>query len=196
MRVRPETLTDRYASTAGGGANARDTRPRASRSPRRVPMSERPEADDDWSTFDHWEADDVIGIGANLHTEVGKKTRFLMASVIPNKTAEQNIGVQQLAIFAPLPAGARLIIMHGNGIESARLRNGLGMDIYFRRPIQFLAADNNENHNGMIRRHPPKHSRIRMDRRATCGKSSTRSATAPCACSTTAHPSRHSSTNC
>lgn len=122
MRVRPETLTDRYASTAGGGANARDTRPRASRSPRRVPMSERPEADD------------VIGIGANLHTEVGKKTRFLMASVIPNKTAEQNIGVQQLAIFAPLPAGARLIIMHGNGIESARLRNGLGMDIYFADP--------------------------------------------------------------
>lgn len=95
-------------------------------------MSERPEADDDWSTFDHWEEDDVIGIGANLHTEVGKKTRFLMANVIPNnKTAEQNIGVQQLAIFAPLPAGARLIIMHGNGIESARLRNGLGMDIYF-----------------------------------------------------------------
>lgn len=67
-------------------------------------------------------------------TEVGKKTRFLMASVIPNKTAEQNIGVQQLAIFAPLPAGARLIIMHGNGIESARLRNGLGMDIYFADP--------------------------------------------------------------
>ena len=134
MRVRPETLTDRHASTAGGGANARDTRPRASRSPRRVPMSERPEADDDWSTFDHWEADDVIEIGANLHTEVGKKTRFLMASVIPNKTAEQNIGVQQLAIFAPLPAGARLIIMHGNGIESARLRNGLGMDIYFADP--------------------------------------------------------------
>ncbi len=65
-----------------------------------------------------------------------------------------------------------------------------------RRPIQFLAADNNENRNGMIRRHPPKHSRIRMDRRATCGKSSTRSATAPCACSTTAHPSRHSSKNC
>ena len=44
------------------------------------------------------------------------------------------IGVQQLAIFAPLPAGARLIIMHGNGIESARLRNGLGMDIYFADP--------------------------------------------------------------
>lgn len=58
----------------------------------------------------------------------------LMTSVIPNKTAEQNIGVQQLAIFAPLPAGARLIIMHGNGIESARLRNGLGMDIYFADP--------------------------------------------------------------
>ena len=195
MRVRPETLTDRYASTAGGGANARDTRPRASRSPRRVPMSERPEADDDWSTFDHWEADDVIGIGANLHTEVGKKTRFLMASVIPNKTAEQNIGVQH----GHIRPTARRCQTHHHARQRHRIRataQRAGHGHILRRPIQFLAADNNENRNGMIRRHPPKHSRIRMDRRATCEKSSTRSATAPCACSTTAHPSRHSSTNC
>ena len=195
MRVRPETLTDRHASTAGGGANARDTRPRASRSPRRVPMSERPE-----QTM------------TGAHSTIGRRTTSSKSAQPAHRGREedqvshgQRHPQQDRRAEHRGPAAghirptARRCQTHHHARQRHRIRataQRAGHGHILRRPIQFLAADNNENHNGMIRRHPPKHSRIRMDRRATCGKSSTRSATAPCACSTTAHPSRHSSTNC
>ena len=52
-----------------------------------------------------------------------------MARVIPDKTAERSVGAR-LAMFAPLPAAARLSVTHDNGTEfarHARLRDELGM---------------------------------------------------------------------
>ena len=46
----------------------------------------------------------MIGAGCNLHTEVERKTRFLMAGIVPGKTAGESVGAQ-LAMFSPLPAG-------------------------------------------------------------------------------------------
>ena len=45
----------------------------------------------------------------------------------------ESVGAQ-LAMFSPLPAGARVSVTHDNGTEFARhtrLRDGLGMDTYF-----------------------------------------------------------------
>ena len=104
--------------------------------PGRVPISERPPEADGRSAFGHWEADSVIGVGCNLHTEVERRTRFLMARIVPDKTAGESVGAQ-LAMFSPLPAGARVSVTHDNGTEFAhheRLRDGLGMATYFADP--------------------------------------------------------------
>ena len=52
-----------------------------------------------------------------------------MARVIPDKTAERSVGAR-LAMFAPLPAAARLSVTHDNGTgfaRHARLRDEPGM---------------------------------------------------------------------
>ena len=104
--------------------------------PGRAPISERPPEAGDRSGFGHWEADGVIGAGCDLHTEVERKTRFLMAGIVPDKTAGESVGAQ-LAMFSPLPAGARVGVTHDNGTEFARhtrLRDELGMDTCFADP--------------------------------------------------------------
>ena len=132
--------------------------------PGRVPISERPPEAGDRSGFGHWEADGVIGAGCDLHTEVERKTRFLMAGIVPGRTAGESVGVR-LAMFSPLPAGARVSVTHDNGAGFARhtrLRDGLGMDTYFADPYSSRRRGSNENRNGMIRRYLPKRSEIRM----------------------------------
>ena len=115
------------AGTAAGGRRAPDPRPSA----------QRPPEADGRSAFGHWEADSVIGVGCNLHTEVERRTsRFLMARIVPDKTAGESVGAQ-LDMFSPLPAGARVSVTHDNGTEFAhheRLRDGLGMATYFADP--------------------------------------------------------------
>lgn len=120
MRVCPETVcrwiyADRHRRECwarrlprGHGRRRRRGGGRTSRFPipGRVPISERPSEAGDRSGFGHWEADGVIGAGCNPHTEVERKTRFLMARIVPGRTAGESVGAQ-LAMFSPLPAGAR-----------------------------------------------------------------------------------------
>ena len=179
MRVCPETiyrwvyssrpLRERWARCLPRGHRRRRRHGgrRTSRFPipGRVPISERPPEAGDRSGFGHWEADSVIGAGCNLHTEVERKTRFLMAGIVPGKTAGESVGAR-LAMFSPLPAGARVGVTHDNGTGFARhtrLRDGPGMDTCFADPYSSRRRGSNENGNGMIRRYPPKRSEIRMD---------------------------------
>ncbi|WP_340503334.1 IS30 family transposase [Bifidobacterium breve] len=74
--------------------------------PGRVSISRRPPEADDRSGFGHWEADGAVGVGCDPHTEVERRTRCLMASVVPDKTAGESVGTQP-AMSSPLPAGAR-----------------------------------------------------------------------------------------
>ena len=100
----------------------------------------------------------MIGAGCDLHTEVERKTRFLMAGIVPGRTAGESVGVR-LAMFSPLPAGARVSVTHDNGAGFARhtrLRDGLGMDTYFADPYSSWQRGSNENRNGRIRRYLPK----------------------------------------
>ena len=106
MRVCPETVyrwiyadrhrRERWARCLPRGHRRRRRRGgrRTSRFPipGRVPISERPPEAGDRSGFGHWEADGVIGAGCNLHTEVERKTRLLMARIVPGKTAGESVG--------------------------------------------------------------------------------------------------------
>ena len=74
--------------------------------PGRVSISRRPPEADDRSGFGHWEADGAVGVGCDPHTEIERKTRCLMAGVVPDKTAGESVGTQP-AMSSPLPAGAR-----------------------------------------------------------------------------------------
>ena len=179
MRVCPQTVCrwvhadrhrrERWARRLPRGSRRRRRRDggRTSRFPipGRVPISEHPPEAGDRSGFGHWEADGVIGAGCDPHTEVERKTRFLMAGIVPGKTAGESVGAR-LAMFSPLPAGARGGVTHDNGTEFARhtrLRDGPGMDTCFADPYSSWQRGSNENGNGMIRRHPPKRCEIRMD---------------------------------
>ncbi len=74
------------------------------RIPGRTPIRERPYEPSDRSRFGEWEADSVIGVGGNL--------RFLMARIVPDKTADASVAAQ-IAMFSALPAGARTGVTHG-----------------------------------------------------------------------------------
>ena len=87
-----------------------------SRIPLRTSIHERPYGPSDRSRFGEWEADSAIGAGCNLHTEVERRTRFLMARIVPDKTARESVGSQFL-MFSALPAGARIGVTHDNGTE-------------------------------------------------------------------------------
>ena len=76
-----------------------------------------------------------------------------MAGIVPGKTDGESVGAR-LAMFSPLPAGARGGVTHDNGTEFARhtrLRDGPGMDTYFADPYSSRRRGSNENRNGMIR---------------------------------------------
>lgn len=186
MRVCPETvywwiysskpLRERWARCLPRGHRRRRRRGgrRTSRFPipGRVPISERPESAAGRGEFGHWEADSVIGTECNLHTEVERRTRFLMARIVPDKTAGESV-VAQLAMFSPLPAGACVSVTHDNGTEFAshtRLRDELGMDTYFADPYSSWQRRSNENRNGVIRRYLPKRREIRMDMAKEAGE--------------------------
>lgn len=87
--------------------------------PGRVSISRRPPEADDRSGFGHWEADGAFGVGCDPHTEVERRTRCLMAGVVPDKTAGESVGTQP-AMSSPLPAGARAGVTHDNGTGFAR----------------------------------------------------------------------------
>ena len=212
MRVCPETVcrwihADRHRRERrarclprGHGRRRRRDGGRTSRFPipGRVPISERPPEAGDRSGFGHWEADGVIGAGCDPRTEVERRSGFLMAGIVPGKTAGESVGAR-LAMFSPLPAGARVGVTHDNGTGFARhtrLRDGPGMDTCFADPYSSRRRGSNGNGNGMIRRYPPERSEIRMDMAGELREIvSTRPTTVPCACSATGHPPRHSPTN-
>ncbi|BDR53864.1 IS30 family transposase [Bombiscardovia nodaiensis] len=126
---------------------------------RRTPISQRPENVNTREQFSHWEADSVIGSGAaNLHTEVERKTRFLIVRKVTDKSAANTISAQ-LAIFTALPAAARLSVTCDNGTEFARhyeLTDTLGMNTWFADPYSSWQRGSNENRNGILRRYLPK----------------------------------------
>ncbi len=150
--------------TGGAAGTAAAGGRRASRSPAERPISERPPEADGSSAFGHWEADSVIGVGCNLHTEV---ERMHPRPHGPRRSGQdhplgESVGAQ-LDMLSPLPAGARVSVTHDNGTEFAhheRLRDGLGMATYFADPYSSWQRGSNENHNGMIRRYLPKRCEI------------------------------------
>lgn len=123
------------------------------------------------TTFGHWEMDTVIGTkdtgSSVVLTLAERKTRFFIATLIPNKTAYAvNVALRQLLqqwhgnishVFKSITTD--------NGSEFSRLyeiqswlqeNEGAHVDIYYAHPYSAFERGTNERHNGMLRRFLPK----------------------------------------
>lgn len=139
----------------------RGRRAKGARIPMRTPIAERPAEVDDRLVFGHWESDTVIGSVPTrtcLHTCVERRTRFLVARLIPDKSAAATTSAE-LDVYAALPAGARASRTWDNGSEASGhlvVDRALGMACYFADPFSPWQRGSNENRNGQLRRYFPK----------------------------------------
>lgn len=143
---------------ARGCPDRRGKRAGVGKIPDRVGIEERPAEVDSRRQAGHWEGDTVIGKqgGAALHTEVERQTRYLVARIIPGKSAADTLEAM-LGIFGEIPEELRRTLTLDNGTEFVR-----HMDLrelittYFARPYHSWERGSNENMNGYLRRFFPK----------------------------------------
>jgi IS30 family transposase len=103
-----------------------------------------------------WEGDTIESTGKNAYiaTFVDRKTKLLLAKMMPDKTAA-TLNKAALRAFKPIPAPRRNTLTLDNGKEFAAhksLSQALALDIYFAHPYHWL----NGHTNGLIRQYLPK----------------------------------------
>lgn len=127
-----------------------------SRIPDRVSIHHRPKEVEDRTEFGHWEGDSIEGKGhrGGIHTEVERKTRFMMASFLKNLTADETAG-KASQMFRNLPKQAKKSTTLDNGKEFVKHKE-FGLATYFADPYSSWQRGTNENSNGLIRRYLPK----------------------------------------
>jgi len=126
----------------------------------RVSIDKRGKLANQRKVFGHWEGDTVEGKGHKdgLHTEVERKTRFLMVKKVKSISSKESIK-QQRGMFMKLPRKARRSTTMDNGRENhnhMELVDKLKMKTYFCDPYSSWQKGTNEWHNGIIRRYFPK----------------------------------------
>ena len=141
-----------------GQSDRRGKRAGVGKIPQRTGIEERPEAVETRDQAGHFEGDTVVGEqgGAAVHTEVERQSRYMIARIIPNKTAEQTLAAM-LAIFGEIPEQLRKTLTLDNGTEFVK-HMGLHdlITTYFARPYHSWERGSNENINGYLRRFFPK----------------------------------------
>jgi IS30 family transposase len=133
---------------------------RRSQIPGRVSIDERPKIVDEKSRSDDWEGDTVESAGKNAYiaTFAGRKTKFLPAKIMPDKTAAA-LNRAALRAFKPIPAQLRNTLTPGNGKEFTAhksLSQYPGTGICFAHPYRSWERGLNEHTNGLIRQYLPK----------------------------------------
>jgi transposase, IS30 family len=130
------------------------------RIPDRVSIHLRPRRIETRHEVGHWEADSIIGRqtkGPIIHTAVERKTRYLVAGLLPARSAAATI-TYQLQLFSSLPAYLRRSVTTDNGLEFVEHQqlHSLKVSTYFADPYASWQRGTNENHNGLLRRYLPK----------------------------------------
>lgn len=124
--------------------------------PDRVSIHERPKKVNERTEFGHWEGDSIVGKNhkGGIHTEVERKTRFIMAQLVTDLTANQTAKVA-CNMFKNLPTKAGKSTTVDNGSEFTEHKK-IGIKTYFCDPYASWQKGTNENSNGLIRRYLPK----------------------------------------
>ncbi|MDA1108047.1 MAG: IS30 family transposase [Proteobacteria bacterium] len=128
--------------------------------PGRVSIHVRPDLIATRQRFGDWKGDTVEGAkgSGNLTTHVERKSRYLIAGKLINKTA---LVTAQAAttVFRRIPKTLRHTLTLDNGKEFARfqeIEKNTGLTIYFADPYSAWQRGTNENTNGLLRRYFPK----------------------------------------
>ena len=129
----------------------------------KVSIEERPEHINQRKDFGHWEGDLIEGARSSSCSEVilsllERKSRFSVYVRLPNK---ESITVYKAlkAFFEDLPPSLRQSLTLDNGVENAlhyRLRNELGMEVYFCHSYASYEKGQVENSNRDFRKFVPK----------------------------------------
>lgn len=110
----------------------------------------------------------VAGSG-NIATHVERKSRYLIAAKLVNKTAVVTAEAV-VAAYRRIPKAMRSTLTLDNGKEFARFKDmekGAGLTLYFADPYAAWQRGTNENTNGLLRRYFPKDSDFRFVTRET-----------------------------
>jgi IS30 family transposase len=133
--------------------------------PGRISIDARPDLVNARQRFGDWEGDTVEGAKGSGHitTHVERKSRYLIAAKLVNKTATVTTAAITAA-FRPIPGTLRHTLTLDNGKEFTRFRDiekGTGLAVYFADPYSAWQRGTNENTNGLLRRYFPKGSDFR-----------------------------------
>jgi len=141
-----------------GQCDRRGKRAGVGKIPDRTGIEERPETVETRAEAGHFEGDTVLGkqSGAAVHTEVERQSRYMIARIIPNKTAEETLAAM-FAIFGEIPEELRKTLTLDNGTEFVKhMELHELITTYFARPYHSWERGSNENINGYLRRFFPK----------------------------------------
>ena len=125
-----------------------------------VSIEERPTTVEGRKRRGHWEGDTVSGIlgTGGIVTLVERKSRYLMAWKIDNKTADLTKEVI-VSLFEDMPSRMIKTLTFDNGKEFAgheEIAALIGAKVYFAHPGHPGERGTNENTNGLIREYLPK----------------------------------------
>jgi IS30 family transposase len=128
--------------------------------PGRVSIHVRPDLVAARRRFGDWEGDTVEGAkgSGNITTHVERKSRYLIAGKLGNKTAPETARAATAA-FRRIPKKLRHTLTLDNGKEFAHFKDiekGTGLTVYFADPYSAWQRGTNENTNGLLRRYLPK----------------------------------------
>lgn len=175
MRVSHETIYQHvYADKKRGGAlhqglrqkhksrrNRSHSKERRGIIRDRVLIHERPAIVETQERLGDWEGDTVIGKNHRgaVATFVDRRSLFLTAAVMPDKTAGALYTAVLDAYIGTVPGRLRHTLTVDNGKEFALFKDiehALGIDIYFAQPYCSWQRGINENTNGLLRQYLPK----------------------------------------
>ncbi len=111
-------------------------------------------------TYGNWEGDSVVGTAQSgaIATFVERKSGYLLAAILPDKTAKSfEIAAKQC--FAAIPPKYTKTLTLDNGIEMSNyeeIERGTDLRIYFAHPYHSWERGTNENTNGLLRFYFPK----------------------------------------
>jgi IS30 family transposase len=111
-------------------------------------------------TFGHWEGDTVVGTAqsGSIATYVERKSGYLMAMLLPDKTAG-SFAAATAQCFAGIAPKYRKTLTLDNGSEMSNyeaIEQSTELTVYFAHPYHSWERGTNENTNGLLRFYFPK----------------------------------------